>query len=674
MKRPVSGNPDLVEGELDGLNLAGDETTPSRRGSKKICSPPASVTQQRGSRGSSPPTPVRSRARPSERDDGFVRGSKNVSGRQLWTADDDRKGAAPQRPRTPQTRRGPLAASGSHRRSPQHRTHPKFSQHHAHVQSPSENEVSSELFRQPHTRPISSDQLAAEVQGIYAGLVLLENKCIEYDNSQIHAELSEEQYHALISLHRSLLHEHHDFLLASQHPSASDALRRLASDHKMPVRMWHHGIHSFLELLRRKLSKSREHMLTFIYIAYTMIALLYETVPAFEDTWVECLGDLGRYRMAVEDDDIRDREIWTGVSKYWYTKASDKAPTTGRLYHHLAILARPNALQQLYFYAKSLCVPIPFLKARESMMTLFHPLLTPSPNAVQRLDPVDAAFVRVHGIIFSGKHEDQLEPSMKQFLDLLDSRIGREHGNWLESGYYIGISLSCLLLGFGDESNVLMRAILNPHRKHSDMDDNCEANTKSCANFKTSVEFAARTFKIVIARCGDKNILPCLHTLLVFYWFMMDFDAGQQYLEDSLPWEETAQLLNHLLRTSKVAPRLDTDEIPWPEGGFAHPLPEDYAMRGLIYTKNYYPNKWFDNTEIEDDEKYFEPASTVVNRCERILWLGYSIALKKKGKLVWDEHAKQFSTKSNDIDARQNEPGTPKQGPSKTIGASGVED
>ncbi|OIW27231.1 hypothetical protein CONLIGDRAFT_419033 [Coniochaeta ligniaria NRRL 30616] len=25
--------------------------------------------------------------------------------------------------------------------------------------------------------------------------------------------------------------------------------------------------------------------------------------PAFEDTWIECLGDLGRYRMAIEDDD-----------------------------------------------------------------------------------------------------------------------------------------------------------------------------------------------------------------------------------------------------------------------------------------------------------------------------------------------------------------------------------
>jgi len=28
-----------------------------------------------------------------------------------------------------------------------------------------------------------------------------------------------------------------------------------------------------------------------------MMTLLYETVPAFEETWIECLGDLGWYRI-----------------------------------------------------------------------------------------------------------------------------------------------------------------------------------------------------------------------------------------------------------------------------------------------------------------------------------------------------------------------------------------
>lgn len=71
--------------------------------------------------------------------------------------------------------------------------------------------------------------------------------------------------------------------------------------------MWRHGIHTSLELLRHNMPYYMEHMLAFIHLAYTMMALLYETVPALEDSWIECLGDLGSYRMAIEDDDIRDR-------------------------------------------------------------------------------------------------------------------------------------------------------------------------------------------------------------------------------------------------------------------------------------------------------------------------------------------------------------------------------
>jgi hypothetical protein len=56
------------------------------------------------------------------------------------------------------------------------------------------------------------------------------------------------------------------------------------------------------------------------------------------------------------------------------TLASDKAPTTERLYHHLAILARPNALQQLFYYAKCLCFVVPFTPPRESILTLFEPV------------------------------------------------------------------------------------------------------------------------------------------------------------------------------------------------------------------------------------------------------------------------------------------------------------
>jgi hypothetical protein len=183
-----------------------------------------------------------------------------------------------------------------------------------------------DLLLQPDSRPISQEQLASEVKSIYAGLTMVETKCIYVDRAQAAAaqddsnpnhKLSSDHWQALIALHRTSLHEHHDFFLASQHPSAPPALRRLAAKYSMPARMWKHGIHSFLELLRLRLPDSIDYMLHFMYLAYQMMALLYETVPAFEDAWIECLGDLGRYRMAIEDEDLRDRENWAGVARSW---------------------------------------------------------------------------------------------------------------------------------------------------------------------------------------------------------------------------------------------------------------------------------------------------------------------------------------------------------------------
>ena len=43
-------------------------------------------------------------------------------------------------------------------------------------------------------------------------------------------------------------------------------------------------ITGFLELLRYRLPTSLDYMLAFIYLTYSIMALLYETVPVFEDT------------------------------------------------------------------------------------------------------------------------------------------------------------------------------------------------------------------------------------------------------------------------------------------------------------------------------------------------------------------------------------------------------
>ncbi|KAH8880132.1 hypothetical protein GQ53DRAFT_670500 [Thozetella sp. PMI_491] len=560
----------------------------------------------------------------------------------LWSPDDTPSKASGARPSRTQ-RSQPAFTSNSH-----------------------DEDSTSKLIKQPETRPISQDQLVAEVKGIYAGLVMVESKCIEVCSSQnaqhdINAnKLNNEQWQALIALHRTLLHEHHDFFLASQHPSASPPLRRLASKYAMPARMWRHGIHSFLELLRHRLPASLEHMLTFIYLAYSMMALLYETVPTFEDTWIECLGDLGRYRMAIEDDDIKDREVWTVVSRGWYSKASDKAPTTGRLYHHLAILARPNALQQLYYYTKSLCVAVPFVSARESVMTLFDPIMALASNHQSRLPPLELAFVRCHGCMFSAKFPEKLEPSMDEFVSSLDSHIARSGRKFLEAGYDIAISNANAAMGYGHEDNPIYREIreldqpatFQPdyHMEGSEIREKPTPTPLSPADLKVqqdlttnAVRLANRTHNVVFRRFGDTNILPYTHVTLAFVYHMTLYpDSMSRDLAPDFPWKLCAAHLNTLLNTIEgdAFPEAvgDIYESPEPEhGGYSNrprrPLPEDFAMRGLLWTDKYLPDEYF-YERIDDEEKYFEVASMAEQRRERVLYLGCKIAKVGGGRYL----------------------------------------
>jgi hypothetical protein len=182
------------------------------------------------------------------------------------------------------------------------------------------------LLLEPSSRPISKDQLDDEGKAIYASLTMVEEECIHITRVQaVAAQESSEpndvlalgHWKALIQYQCWLLDEHHDFFLASQHPSASPLFQRSAAKYDMPARMWKHAIYYFLELLRRHLPESTEYMLGFIHSAYRMIGLLYETVPAFENTWIECLGDLGRYRMVIECEDTCVRETWAGVARSW---------------------------------------------------------------------------------------------------------------------------------------------------------------------------------------------------------------------------------------------------------------------------------------------------------------------------------------------------------------------
>lgn len=527
------------------------------------------------------------------------------------------------------------------------------------------------LLLQPSSRPISHEELAAKVKSIYAGLTMVENKCIHVDRAQAATaqdescqpfKLGHEHWQALIALHRTLLHEHNDFFLTSQHPSASPALRRLAAKYAMPARMWKHGIHSFLELLRQRLPESLEYMVPFLYLAYDMMALFYEIVPAFRDTWIECLGDLARYRMAIEDEDLHDRDIWACTSRFWYSKAADRNPAVGRLYHHLAILARPNATQQLYYYCRSLTCVQQFMSARESILTLLDPFLSRVRASYSQTSPIDASFIKAHGILFLGESLDTFPELCSDYFSQLDTQIGRITEKWKDQGVYVAVINIASLFNYGSEISTLRqmydyKAKLNAgssRPRQVEFSDDMNSNPMgasapaqpstpppertseddifppqnldfaSQSTFAYACRLAFTTFRLVLQRVGDENVLPHVHVMLVFLLSLTAIPYDCASVLDDVPWEYLALFLTELAKSEKLKSLVQSTSFPH-RGQSARPLPEDYVVQGQVWSQRYYPEGWFDALE-DEEERSQELASTIKLRIERILWLGVRLA------------------------------------------------
>ena len=252
--------------------------------------------------------------------------------------------------------------------------HPTFPVHQDHLETTSEVTLGLDLVLLPETRPISHEHLLVEVKGLHAGLIRLETQCIEIEEMHLVSRAgygsSEDFRHGcihwntLVALHKRLLDEHHDFFLASQRPLPSSALRNLACKYTMPASMWKHGIHPFFHVSRRTNFCSRHHTLAFIYTAYSMMGLLHETVPVFEDTsidcpgdlgppaiegtWIECIGGLGRYRLAIEENGRTNHTICKGFTKHRYHTKSIKGSSAAHQSRHLVILAHFPTLKLIW--------------------------------------------------------------------------------------------------------------------------------------------------------------------------------------------------------------------------------------------------------------------------------------------------------------------------------------
>lgn len=181
-----------------------------------------------------------------------------------------------------------------------------------------------------------------------------------------------------------------------------------------------------------------------------------------------------------------------------------------------------------------------------------------------------------------------------------------------------------------------------PEQADVDMEESTTLKGGPDDKFAKARSFMVSVYEIAVRRWGDPNILPFLHTILAFMLHVSRYPSAMVHLEKEFPWKLTAVMLNHLYHSCKFDLRIDSEEFPGAlKNDSPRPLPEDFALRGLIYTEDYYPISWFKDSKVEEDEKYFELASMTDQRKERLLWLGRRLAASSKW-LTWENATRKF--------------------------------
>ncbi|KAM0748417.1 hypothetical protein T439DRAFT_316305 [Meredithblackwellia eburnea MCA 4105] len=308
----------------------------------------------------------------------------------------------------------------------------------------------------------------------------------------------DDKYWADLTLeHKKLADHHYSFLQMSFDPRHPASLHSLPSRYNIPTRLWQTSFHQLLERMRHSIPDPAstpnvlEHLIEFIQYAYGFYSQLFEdpTVSYFRPAWIEQLGDLARYRMAVAglaskvqqqknrasaasslretdlaslassfeggarkrvkpadaasigvdaigDWDVEEQDSWRVIARDWYGQGVNETPGTGRLQHHLALLSKGDELKGLFHYVKSLTAAHPYLSARESILPLFDDELQARRTApdVTKTE----LFVHLHGMLFTKISLDDFDECLARFLErlreesaLLDHVVG---GDWQQLG------------------------------------------------------------------------------------------------------------------------------------------------------------------------------------------------------------------------------------------------
>jgi hypothetical protein len=112
-----------------------------------------------------------------------------------------------------------------------------------------------------------------------------------------------------------------------------------------------------------------------------------------------------------------------------------------------------------------------------------------------------------------------------------------------------------------------------------------------------------------------------MHTQYEFLFNLARHRGLLQLVQADFEWDFLMAMLNALLPPGNTESLADNHGSHKAEIDNVPAFPEDFAIRGLLWTENYFPRDWFTNDEIDEAEDFHYPRSMTTARSDRILWL-----------------------------------------------------
>ncbi|KAI0262907.1 hypothetical protein BC834DRAFT_889594 [Gloeopeniophorella convolvens] len=392
----------------------------------------------------------------------------------------------------------------------------------------------SSLFDHKQPREESKSAFSTQLKKLYRDISALETKILTNpgepaDDSRIvikggsvtgSEEAEKARWKKAIEDHKLLADMMLNLLEISQAPGVPVSLRNIPEKYNIITRLWTNGFHRLLENLRRSSLGSKiamEYLQEFIYYAYTFYTALLEREPllGFRSGWLEALGDLARYRMAIAamipapaqpsstltvaaiNSALRaspvgsnaspmggsntnseklpgrgdsqspsvgivaarlmelepEKDRWRTIARDWYAEGVSATPGHGKLHHHLGLLSRETEGEELrgVYHFVKSMIAI---RPFETARESVLPLWSPAAQARRSAPDARAPelFVVLHGMLFTNIQLDDFSPILARLLE----RLTIEEPQGSEWAMMAAINIGALL-EYGRPQGVLRR-------------------------------------------------------------------------------------------------------------------------------------------------------------------------------------------------------------------------